>query len=142
MENSVGNIVKIRNVIFKHKMFEKHFVIDHAYKKGRPAIVICETENKIYHLLVTSKFHEELGMQVFEIPKNKVVNGFVKLDEIHSRPLCFESEYGEMNPEYLLDILINFCNYQDQISSDDEYEEIKPYVYKKICELSRSREKR
>ena len=53
MQSSVGSIVRLKNVIFKTEASERRFVLDHAWLNGRPAIVICETEDMLYHLLIT-----------------------------------------------------------------------------------------
>ena len=139
----LGSVVKLKNIIFKKYKGEKRCSIDHARLQGRPAIVICETEDKIYHLLVTHHdFKELINIRDYKLVKGLGIDGFVKLDEIHSRPLCFEEEYNILSEEILLDILKCFCSYQEMHDKDEEYEEIRPYVYKKVCDLSRKYEKR
>ena len=60
MNSEVGSIVVLKNVIFKKSFKKNKNHIDHAYNTGRPAIVICQTEEKIYHLLLThSRFQDE-----------------------------------------------------------------------------------
>ena len=139
----LGSVVKLKNVIFKTCHGEKRCYIDRARLKGRPAIVICETEDRIYHLLITHHdFQTLIEKRDYELPNDIGVDGFVKLNEIHSRPLCYEEELNIIPDELMVDILSRFCQYQELTDMDEQYEEIRPYVYKKVCDLSRKYEKR
>lgn len=141
MNSQVGIVVVLKNIIFKRTHFKDKRTIDHAYGGGRPAIIICETEDKVYHLLLTHGAYEDEHKDGRYYPivdfKNSDNNdSFIDFSEIHSRPLCYEKEVAYIEDEDLRDILVAFCTYQENVFEDEEYEEIRPYVYNLIRNLS------
>lgn len=142
MESQVGKVIILKNLIFKKTHMRNKTIVDHAYKKGRPAIVICETDEKIYHLVLTHSRYidENEKYRYFTVMDENNNISYVDFSEIHSRPLCFERECEYIEDEYMKDILIGFCEYQESICKDEEYEEIKPYIYNMIEEISNKQE--
>ena len=139
MESQVGCIVILKKIIFKRTNMRNKATIDHAYKGGRPALIICETDEKIYHLLLTHSCYDEdyengRYFPITDVEGNE--NGFIDFSEIHTRTLCYENECEYINDEDLHDILVAFCKYQENCCEDEEYEEIRPYLYNLIKELS------
>lgn len=142
MQSSEGSIVKLKNVIFKTKDNEKKCSIDHAYYHGRPALVICETEETLYYLLITHQcwWHPE-DFKDYPLPDSLSTKGFVKFNEIHSRPLCHQQTYCRVSDKYLLKILLLLCRYQELHKVDDEYLKIKPLIDARIEQLTLNEEK-
>lgn len=141
MVSSVGSIVILKGIIFKTDGREKHYIIDHAYKKGRPALVIHETEDAIYHLLITTKNADVPDFYDYEllIDKRNGINGYVKFNEIHKRPLCYEEEIYHLSDEEMIKILKGLCLFQNTCGLDDEYEYLKPIIENKIDELNKNK---
>ncbi len=136
MVSSVGSVVYLKHIIFKTDGLENHYVIDHAYYRGRPAVVICETEDYIYHLLMTNKNSNVPNFYDYKIRKvSDGITGFVKFNEIHTRPLCYEEEIMHLSDKDLLNVLKGFYQFQTECVSDEEFEAIKPFIEQKIEEL-------
>ena len=142
MQSSVGSIVKLKNVIFKTCANKRKCDIDHSFFSGRPAIIICETEDTLYHLLITHNgWRKPNIVKDYPLPDDLNTKGFVKFNEIHARNLCYEEEYCCVSDEYLLKILLLFVEYQETDIQDEEYPKIKPLILEKIDELTSNLEK-
>ena len=145
MPFDIGSIVVLKKIIFKKTHMRDKRTIDHAYKTGRPAIVICEANDKIYHILLTHSCYEDEYKDgryypIVDSKTNEGENGFIDFSEIHSRPICYERECEYIADEDLHDILVAFCTYQESVFEDDEYEEIRPYLYSLIKDLEKNKE--
>lgn len=137
----IGSIVLLDNVIFKTKIEGKEIKkgnrTDHA--KKRPAIVIAEDEENTYFLHITSKRfvgnNEDVNQFYVGEKTDFDIGGYIQFTDIHKRDICFREEKAYLENENLKKMLIDFCNYQENIRMDEEYPKIKQIIYNKIYKL-------
>ncbi len=144
----IGSIILISNVIFKNKIIRnklvKRYEIDHAHK--RPAIIIAEDENYTYFLKIISRNIKKgiikyAQYPVFNPNEKHYIKGYISLDSIYKRPVCYRDEIESISDEDLLKLLQKFCYFQENYLMDEEYECIKKLIYEKIEELSKVKQK-
>ena len=139
MDYEIGSIVFIKKVIFKtsikNQKVEFYCEVDHA--RSRPAIIIAEDSDYTYFLHITSKEFYEKNNQYYigPISKNNI-GGYICLESVQKRNLCYRDEITKIDDEQLLKILRKFCEYQENIRMDEEYPKIKQLIYNTINELS------
>ena len=116
---AIGNIVLIKNIIFENTS-SKRKEVDHAWKFGRPCLVIYSDEQYDYILTITStqkkarykSEHFTLQTKHF-IPnqisrysnhninkiKNKNIEGSITLDTIYKIPISGHEQLGKITFE-------------------------------------------
>lgn len=108
---TIGNIVIIRNIIFKNTHINKDEV-DHAWQNGRPCIIIYSDEEYDYFLAIKSSSTEGRNPEQY-IPiaeedllyKNKstskqiqlkTIKGNINLENIYKMPIHGHNEIGKV----------------------------------------------
>ena len=115
----IGTIVIIKNIIFKDSVTKKK-EIDHAWKFGRPCLIIYSDDEYDYLLTITStpkksKYKNEhfslkdehlIPTQIsrytnYNIKKseNKTIEGSITLDTIYKIPISGHEELGKITFE-------------------------------------------
>lgn len=116
---AIGNIVLIKNIIFENSSNKKK-EIDHAWKFGRPCLIIYSDEQYDYILTITStpkkiKYNcEHFALQIkhlipkqvsrysnhnFNRSKNKNIEGSITLDTIYKIPISGHEQLGKITFE-------------------------------------------
>lgn len=132
---SVGSIIIIRNLVFKN---DNHF--DHAYKCGRPCLVISVLDDDLYFLPLTSSEEQKKYDDTIEIKNDYCfkANTVVKVNCIYCRQGYFHEEKCKIEDTELIKILSYFYKYQLKYLCDDLFLRIKDDIQNTINTLSKS----
>jgi len=135
----IGSIILLKKIIFKttrkNNVITSRCTIDHAHR--RPAIIIAEDEDFTYFLHITSKKfkHSLLNQHYIGSKDEQLIGGFACLEAIQKRNLCYRNEIMRIENSQLREILIKFCEYEENKNIDNEKNNIKQKIYDKINEL-------
>ena len=131
----VGSIICAKNIIFKNVYGKDRKELDHAYKSGRPCLVICETNNNIYLLSILGykgkEYVNEIKLPTSISNKPSCVN----VRDIICKDIAYYKELSALSERQLYNILIKFVNYQENVKKDEFYDVIAENVKEKIEEL-------
>lgn len=124
---TIGKIVIIKNIIFKDGVTKKKG-LDHAWKFGRPCLIVYSDNEYDYFVTITStpkneKYKNEhfilenehfIPTQIsrytnynFKRSKNKTIAGSVTLDTIYKIPISGHEEIGKITFETYKSIIEN-----------------------------------
>lgn len=129
---SVGSIILVKNIVFKDGGF------DHAYKYGRPCLIVSLLDNNIYYLLLSSSFDLKKCDESGLIIKSDYCRKKSKLSfkNIYLTEGYYYEEKEKFSDEYLLLILKKFYNFQKSNMSDNLFSIIMDDIQNTINELS------
>lgn len=109
-ENYNGSIVLMKNIIFCDSTIGKN--LDHAYKTGRPCLLLFSDDTYDYFLTIKSSLSSyDKENDFYQIKKhdldyistkdNKPIKGFINVKYIYKRPICsvVDTELGRVTPE-------------------------------------------
>ena len=136
---AIGNIILIKNIIFKNTANKKKEV-DHAWKFGRPCLVIYSDEQYDYILTITStQKKEKYSCEHFTIQnkhlipkqvsrysnhninksKNKNIEGSITLDAIYKIPISGHEQLGKITFETYKSIITKLKEYHQKENLDE-----------------------
>lgn len=137
--DQVGKIIVVKNIVFPRSAFSKRQV-DHAWRTGRPCMVLYtddeydyvlplthEVKNKIYEYhffkLSDSKFLYQLGRDNrinYKINKEKqITNSFVNLEYIYKLPICGHVEVAKITFPAYRELVSQYINLHRIIDLND-----------------------
>ena len=131
----VGSIINAKNIIFKTNGKQNRKRLDHAYKGGRPCLVICETTDKIYFLPISGYREKEFANKIRLSANISNKPSGVNIGDIICKDVAYYKELNFLDERELYDILIKFVNYQENIKKDEFYDSIAENIKAKIEEL-------
>lgn len=127
-QDAIGKIIIVRNIVFSStKIIKKE--IDHAWKNGRPCIIIYSDDEYDYFLPIKSNVTKKFNYQYFilnenglldrnihKYSKSKVNNshsftGAINLDTIYKIPISGHDEVGKVTWETFKNIVEKLKEY-------------------------------
>ena len=129
--NDVGSIIIVKNICFKSSGKSGLNQVDHAYAKGRPAVIIAEDEEYMYYLLISSTFNKKKNYRdVYFLKENNLPKkSVVQLKDIYRRRICGFQECGYVDSDEMDNMLKYFYYCQLHIHKD-EYFDIVDQIFK------------
>ncbi|MBQ7141267.1 MAG: hypothetical protein IJO32_07185 [Bacilli bacterium] len=123
----VGSIVINKNLVFKEKG-----ELDHAYKNGRPCLVIALDEENYYYLSIsrTVKSTEKTSIDLPDFKKKSSPS----FRNVFKAPLCWKDEKGKVPIKTMLTIYKEFVKYYSKREKCEYYDEVIEYINKYIKE--------
>lgn len=121
MITSTRNIILVTNILFKNNDGE---VVDHAWKTGRPSIIIAEKEHSYYILTMSTHFYQRENnypIHTDEVDWNTMHDSFRKKDaevnfnSIKKIRIYSRKELGVMDELYYYRMLSQMLNYYKSI---------------------------
>jgi len=129
----VGNVTRMKNLCFKSNRNKANYVLDHAYKIGRPVLIFAEDEEYMYYFTMTSKGLNKYGKKfndVFEINMNHcgLKDSYINVCEIYRKKIHGYEELGYLDDNDMANLLKYFRYYQEHINKDEYYDEVSPII--------------
>lgn len=123
----VGSIIINKNLVFKEKG-----ELDHAYKKGRPCLVIAMNDEYYYYLSISRSIKEHNKTQIqssrFTKPSSPSFNNIFKA------PLYYKEEIDKVPVKKMLEIYKTFLRYYANHEKCEYYDEVVEYITNYINE--------
>lgn len=123
----VGSIIIKKKLVFKEKG-----ELDHAYKKGRPCLVIALDDEYYYYLSISRsiKNHSktEIHSPKFTKPSSPSFNNIFK------SPICFKEEIDKVPVKKMLIIYKTLIKYYSKRKKCENYNEVIEYIKNYIKE--------
>ena len=130
---SVGSIILMKNLVFKNG--NKCF--DHAYKCGRPCLVVSLFNDSVYFIPLTSKIYKQRYREGIVLnDKYCKKRSIVNVSNIYCRDGYYYEESCKLEDTDLLKILNYLYKYQTLKKCDDLFFIIKDDIQNTIGTLS------
>lgn len=142
--NKVGNIVLLNNVLFKNS--DGMYYPDHAWNKGRPSIIISESNDHYYMITrstkcVSNRNQYILTPEMAEYDNKKYnVTTNVSITPFIERPICAYPIIGDVYQNYylkLLEYIIYFCNNYENKGEKEKYPFLLEDINNQILKLKK-----
>lgn len=123
----IGSIVINKNIVFKEKG-----EIDHAYKNGRPCLVIAFNEENYYYLSLSRTVEATEKTSIY-------LPGFKKKSSpsfrnVFKAPICWKEEKAKVPVKTMLTIYKEFIKYYSKHEKCEYYDEVIDYIKEYINE--------
>lgn len=131
---NIGSIILMKYFIFNNRQTKK---IDHA--KFRPCIVICEDEENIYILPISSSYNKINPSCQYQIPSKYIDNNkpeYVDFDNIYTSKICGYPIKDDIDVNDLYDLLINFYQYHKKNNNNKLFNNIENIIYSELTNLN------
>lgn len=128
------DIINLKNIVYKDAGR-----IDFSLT-GHPVLIIYVTEKHFYYLTISSSSNKTLNRnkhQHFVLKKNKdnklkAPMNYINLKNIYKQEINNYIPYGFVDDEIFKNIIKQFKYYQENVTKDQLYNEIKRYIEDKL----------
>lgn len=127
----VGSIVINRNIFFKDAN-----KLDHAYKKGRPCLVIALNDEYYYYLSISNSIRKDDKTNLPIEYCTKLSSPSFK--NVFRAPICYKEEKFKLSTKKMLDIYIQFIKYYENREKCEYYTEVIEYITNYINQNEKS----
>ena len=116
--DNIGKIILVKNIVFTNK--ENIKVADHSALKGRPCIIITETEDKMYLLPCCTSGDKYKKYKMVVKPTDTLdrrwhKESYVSLNSVIEMNIFFNTSYAELTPLAYYKLLKNVINFFNRI---------------------------
>lgn len=123
--SELGKIVIIKNIVFKNSIGAKHQV-DHAWKKGRPCVIIYSDDEFDYYLPLSStkankNYYQKIKDEFFELSEKDFIfmdsekkYGVIHITELHKKKTSGYTVIGKITKETYYELIHKIKNYHNQ----------------------------
>ena len=126
-----GSIILVRDIIFKEGM------LDHAYKAGRPCLIIDIDDDYITFLTLSTLHNKKIYDHDYLFNDCDDLNfkndTYVNLQHIYRKRICFYEEVSHLNQKEYFKILRKFLRVNSKNPSD-EFLEIASNIENQLLE--------
>lgn len=144
VNDQVGKIVVVKNIVFPENGFKQRGYVDHAWHSGRPCIVLYTDDGYDYVLPLKHELRNQIyaykyfklneNMFLYQLSKGNCINykisktkklshSYINLEYLYKIPICGHLEVGKINfPSYreLVSQYINLHRISDLNSLSDD----------------------
>jgi len=128
----VGSVIINRNLFFKDSN-----KLDHAYKRGRPCLVIATTDEYYYYLSISNTRNKQSRTNIpMQNTKKLCSPSFLN---IFKAPICYKEELFKISEKNLLDIYKAFLRHYNNRDKCEYYDEVVDFMINYINQNEKSK---